>query len=345
MAAIELRSEVRLCSRLGRAHLSSWAARAGMCGGGRFRSEEPRPGRELHGMKRTYSDRKSSRALAFVLLSWPGALAAQAPGAPAAGGGLVQSGSHPLTYRVNYRPSENDTWQLYAETRGLDKANTIAAGVRETGYQTQVIDDLTPSAQPFPDASETSASNYYPTSNWAADYNNYIVPGRSNNYGWYGGWYPWYGYRSYPNYYWNGGNSWNSGYWPGHYWNNGWNRGAGWNTSHRYWNNSNADRGTHNAYHEQHSQNAHHMYHAQHVSAGHHSPGHHAAARHASNASYGHRGTGHRGAGTRTAGHRAAAHHAAGHAARGHGRGGRGGGGHHSPGRNAAGHSGRHHDP
>ena len=84
----------------------------------------------------------------------------------------------PATYRVNYRPSDSDPWQLYAETRSLDKANTIAAGVKESGYQAQVVDDLTPSAQPYPDAAETSASNYYPTSNWASDYNYYIVPGR-----------------------------------------------------------------------------------------------------------------------------------------------------------------------
>jgi hypothetical protein len=294
-------------------------------------------------MRRTESQRLISRMLALGVLAFSGAARAQPPGGPAAAGGLGPGGSNPPTYRVNYRPSISDVWQLYAETRGLDKANAIAASVKEAGYQAQVVDDLSPSAQPYPDASQTSASAYYPASNWAADYNNYIVPGRGNNYGWYSGWYPWYGYRSYPNYYWNGGNSWNSGYWRGHYWNNGWNRGAGWNTSHRYWNNSNADRGTHNAYHEQHGQNAHHMYHPHHVSAGHQSPGHHAAARHASNASYAHRGTGHRGAGTRTAGHQAFAHRARGHAGGGHRGGARGGG--RSPGRHAAGHSGRHHDP
>ena len=122
------------------------------------------------------------------------------PDSAAAQQGLAGGGSNPLTYRVNYRPSDNDPWQLYAETRSLDKANTIASGVKESGYQSQVVDDLTPFVQPFPDASQTSASSYYPTSNWAADYNNYIVPGRSYNYGWYGGWNPWYGYRSYPNY-------------------------------------------------------------------------------------------------------------------------------------------------
>ncbi len=295
-------------------------------------------------MRRTHQQQIVWGALAVVMagLSSSGARAA---GAAAVHQGLADGGSNPLTYRVNYRPSDRDPWQLYAETRSLDKANIIASGVKESGYRSQVVDDLSPFAQPFPDASETSASNYYPTSNWAADYNNYIVPGRNYNYGWYGGWNPWYGYRFYPNYFWNGGNSWNSGSWRGHYWNNGWNRGVGWNSSHRYWNNSNADRGTHFAHSERNGQNAHQMYHAHHVSAGHHSPGHHAAARHASNASYAHRGTVHRSAGARTAGHRAAAHHAAGHAARGHAGGRRGGAGHHSPGRNAAGHSGRHHDP
>jgi hypothetical protein len=253
-----------------------------------------------------------------------------------------------MTYRVNYRPGENDPWQLYAETRDLAKANKIADEVKESGYQAQVVDDLTPSAQPFPDAAETSASAYYPGSNWSADYNYYVVPGgRYNNYGWYGGWNPWYGFRLYPNYWWNGGRSWYSAGWPGHYWGHGWHRGAGWGAgwsgSHRYWNYSHPDRGTHSTYNDRHGEHAHHMYHAHHMAAGHHSPGHHAAARHSSHSSYAHRGIGHRGAGRRTAGHRGAAHHAAGHAARG-GRG-HGAGGHHSPGRHAAGHHGRHHDP
>jgi hypothetical protein len=291
--------------------------------------------------------RRASAILPVAVLSWSVVLApgggarAQAPAAAA----QAQAGFAPLHYRVNYRPAESDPWQLYAETRTLDKANQIASDIGQTGYLTQVVDDLTPSPQPYPDAAVTSASGYYPTSNWAADYNNYVVPGRGYGYGWYGGWYPWFGYRSYPNYWWNGGNSWNSGYWPGHYWNSGWRRGTGWNSSHRYWNNSHADRGTHFANHERNSQNAHHMYHAQHASVGHHQAGHHAAARHASNASGDHRGTGHRGAGARTAGHRAAGHRAAGHAARGHAGRGRAGGHRNSPGRNAAGHHGRHLDP
>jgi hypothetical protein len=273
-------------------------------------------------------------------LSPPAGGQAQAPG------GVAQPGAKALRYRVNYRPTSSDPWQLYSETRSLTKANTIAAEVKSSGYESQVVDDLTPSPQPFPDSSETSASNYYPSSNWAADYNRYVVPGGNYSYGWYGGWHPGYGYRSYPNYWWNGGSSWNSGYWPGHYWNSGWRRGEGLVNGHRNWNNSHVDRGTHDAHHERHSQNAHHMYHPQHNSAGHHSPGHHAAARHSSHASSDHRGTGHRGAGARTAGHRGAAHRAGGHAARGHtGRGGRGGGHRNSPGRNAAGHHGRHLDP
>jgi hypothetical protein len=298
-------------------------------------------------MRSPSTRRHVSAILPVAVLSWsvvlaPGGTArAQVPAA----GGPAQAGSAPLHYRVNYRPAASDPWQLYAETRSLDKANRIASEIGQSGYLTQVVDDLTPAPQPYPDAAVTSASGYYPTSNWAADYNSYVVPGRSYNYGWYGGWYPWFGYRSYPNYWSNGGSSWNSGSWPGHYWNSGWRRGAGWNSSHRYWNNSHADRGTHFANHERNSQNAHHMYHAQHASVGHHQAGYHAAARHASNASADHRGTGHRGAGARTAGHRAAGHRAAGHAARGHAGRGRAGGHRNSPGRNAAGHHGRHLDP
>src|SRR5207248_1790437 len=71
----------------------------------------------------------------------------------------AQPGSNPLRYRVNYRPSDKDPWQLYAETRSRDKANTIASEVRESGYRAQVVDDLTPAPQPYPDASETSASD------------------------------------------------------------------------------------------------------------------------------------------------------------------------------------------
>ena len=271
--------------------------------------------------------------------------------------GQGQTATNPIRYQVNYRPTANDPWQLYAATRGLDKANAIATELQSTGYQAQVVNSLTPSPQPYPDAAETSASRYYPTSNWSSDYNYYMVPGGNfNNYGWFGGWNPGYGYRSYPNYWWNGNRSFYGAGYGGHYWGGGWRRGGGWggagwsggawNGNHRNWNNAHVDRGTHNASHERNSANAHHQYHAQHNSAGHHQPGHHAAARHASNASAGHRGTGHRGGatGARTAGHRSTAHRAAGHAARGHGA--RGGGGHHSsPGGHAAGHHAAHHDP
>lgn len=95
----------------------------------------------------------------------------------------MQPSLNSLRYRVNYRPTASDPWQLYTETRSLDKANTVANEVRGTGYQSQVVDDLTPAPQPYPDASETSALNYYPTSNWAADYNHYVVPGRGYSYG------------------------------------------------------------------------------------------------------------------------------------------------------------------
>ena len=173
----------------------------------------------------------------------------------------VKVATNPIRYQVNYRPSANDPWQLYAATRGLDKANAIAAEVQSTGYLAQVVNNLTPSPQPYPDAAETSASSYYPTSNWSSDYNYYIVPGRSYNYGWYGGWNPRYGYRSYPNYWWNGNRSFYGAGYGGHYWGGGWRRGGGWggagwsggawSGNHRNWNNSHVDRGTHNASHEQ----------------------------------------------------------------------------------------------
>jgi hypothetical protein len=89
-----------------------------------------------------------------------------------------------VKYRVNYRPSDADPWQLYAQSRDLSKANAIAAEVRQTGYQAGVVDDATPVPQFYPDATDTSASGYYPTSNWAADYNQCVVPGGNYGYGW-----------------------------------------------------------------------------------------------------------------------------------------------------------------
>jgi hypothetical protein len=279
------------------------------------------------------------------ILAAPGGVHGQPPD------GQAVTATNPAKYRVNYRPTASDVWQQYAETRSLDKANAIAAEVQTSGYLSQVVNDLTPSPQPFPDMAETSASRYYPTSNWASDYNYYVVPGSGYNYGWYGGYNPSYGYRSYPNYWWNGGSSGYGGGWGGHYWGGGWRRGDGVSTSHRNWNYSHVDRSTHDPYNERHSDNAHHQYHAQHTSAGHHQPGHHAAARHASNHSADHRGNSHnRAGGARTAGHHAGGHHAAGHSSRGHtGKGGRGGGrggGHHaSPGGHAASHHAGHLDP
>ena len=268
----------------------------------------------------------------------------RAQDAPADRQAAPRAGS--VRYRVNYRATGQDPWQVYSETKNRTKAESVAAEVRASGYQAEVVNDLTPSPQPYPDPAETSASGYYPTSNWAADYNTYVVPGGNYNYGWYGGYNPLYGHRHYSNYWWNGGNSGYGGGWGGHWWNRGWHHGEGWG-AHRHWNNSHAHRGSHFAHHERHGQHAHHMYHPHRNTAGHHTAGHHAAARHASNHSAEHRGTGHRNAGARTAGHRAAGHHAAGHAARGHaGRGGRGGGGaHNTAGRHAGGQHARHLDP
>jgi hypothetical protein len=264
-------------------------------------------------------------------------------------------------YRLNYRPSAADPWQVYTEVRSLDKANQIAAELGQTGYQTQVVSDLTPSPQPFPDAAQTSASGYYPTSNWAADYNQYVVPGgRFNNYGWFGGWNPWYSHRVYPTYASNSGSYWQSGTYRGHNWNRGWNRGwngagwwggggwnggGGWSGSHRNWNSSHSSRGSHESASERSTRNAHHSSHTHRASAGHHTAGHHAAAHHASHASADHRGTGHHAAGRRTGGHQTAHHAAGGHAGRGHSRGGQHGGHRSSAGHHAAGHSARHHDP
>ena len=66
-------------------------------------------------MRRSYSEPMISGALSLAILTWSGAVAAQAPGAGIAQEGLVRSSADPPAYRVNYRPSENDTWQLYAQ--------------------------------------------------------------------------------------------------------------------------------------------------------------------------------------------------------------------------------------
>src|SRR5581483_3258158 len=116
-----------------------------------------------------------------------------------------------------------------------------------------------PTPQPYPDAAATSASNYYPTSNWASDYNYYNVPGGSNyGYNWYGGWNPWNRVGVYNTYAYNGGRSWTGGWWRGGGWTSGWNRGGGygwgggWSGSHRNWNYSHGDRYSHSGYGDHH---------------------------------------------------------------------------------------------
>ena len=265
-----------------------------------------------------------------------------------------QTATNPLRYQVNYRATANDPWQLYASTRSLRKANAIAAEVKSTGYLTRCRQQ--PDARPAaitPILRRPSASRYYPTSNWSSDYNYYVVPGGNYNYGWYGGWNPWYGYRSYPNYWWNGGRSYYGAGWGGHYWGGGWRRGGGWggagwsggawSGNHRNWNNSHVDRSTHGATMSGTANRLIISTTPQQHSAGHHQPGHHAAARHASHASAEHRGAGHRGSGAAPA--PAAIERAAHHAARGHGGGARWRRHRRSPGGHAAAHHAGHHDP
>lgn len=261
---------------------------------------------------------------------------------------LGQSTSETPRYRVNYRPDDKAPWQLYAETRSQDKANAIAAEVKQTGYLAEVVSGTTPLPQPYPDVENTSASGYYPTSNWTSDYNQYVVPGGGYNYGWYGGWNPWYRHRVYGSYVGGFGRNWNNGWYRGHGWNRGLNRGydwnTGWNHSHRGYNYNHASRRSHFAHHERHEQHAHHGFASHRATTGHHAAGHHAAAWHGSHSAYGHRGTGHFAHGARTGGHRANGHRAGGHAMRGH-RGGGGRGQHNSAGRHAGGHHARHLDP
>ncbi len=101
--------------------------------------------------------------VAAISLAWAGSISARAGGAqaqPPGGEGLTAT--NPIKYRVNYRPTANDPWQQYAETRSLDKANAIAAEVQGSGYQSQVVNDLTPFPHVFPDMAETSASALLP---------------------------------------------------------------------------------------------------------------------------------------------------------------------------------------
>jgi hypothetical protein len=122
---------------------------------------------------------------------------------------FAQQGTGAARYRVNNRPDASSPWQLYVETRALPKANAIADEMRQAGYQAEVVDDSAPLPQFYPDAANTSASAYYPTSNFAADYNTYVVPGGgSYGYGWYGGWFPGYRHHVYANHWWNGGRYW-----------------------------------------------------------------------------------------------------------------------------------------
>jgi hypothetical protein len=242
---------------------------------------------------------------------------------------------------VNYRPTASDPWQLYTEARTPAKASAIAGEMRQAGYQAEVVDNSTPLPQFYPDAANTSASGYYPTSNYAADYNTYIVPGGGYGYGWYGGWNPWYRHRVFPGYWWNSGRYWHGGGWGAHGWSHGWNHaynwGDHWNHSHRNWNHSHADRGTHATHSEHHAAAAHHGFAGHRATAGHHLAGHHAAAWHGNHHAADHRGTGHSARGARTGGHRGSAHAGAGHA--------RGGGGHRTAGRHAGGMHARHMDP
>ncbi len=143
---------------------------------------------------RVWASRFGRLAGAAIWVIVAAAASAGAQGQPGPG----QTATNPLRYQVNYRAAASDPWQLYASTRSLEKANAIAAEVKSTGYETQVVDNLSPAPQPYPDAAETSASRYYPTSNWASDYNYYVVPGQTYNYGTFGGWNPWYGYRCVP---------------------------------------------------------------------------------------------------------------------------------------------------
>ncbi len=250
-------------------------------------------------------------------------------------------------FRVQYRADSGANWQDYLETRSKEKADTVAKEMKESGYQAQVVNDQTPAPQPYPDQDNTSASGYYPASNYASDYNTYLVPGGNYGYTSYSGWNPGYRHYWFPGY-WNGGSSWGwgGGWWGGHGWHGGWHRGYhwhdGWHHGHRSYNHSHANRGTHYAHHERHANQAHHAYNNHRNTAGHHMAGHHAAAHHATSHTADHRGTGHHPAGARNGGRRAGAHSANGHAFRG----GRGGGGRgNSAGRNAAGAHGRHLDP
>jgi hypothetical protein len=278
--------------------------------------------------------------MAIILVPWAIGFALVSPVAEELRQGQ-QASAAPVRYLVNYRPAATDPWQAYSEARTLAKANTIADEVRQAGYQAVVVDHSTPVPQAFPDAANTSASGYYPTSNHTVDYNTYVVPGGQYGYGWNGGWHPWYRHHFYPGYAWTSGRNWHTALWGAHGWSHGWNHaynwGDHWNHSHRNWNHSHADRGSHATHSERHANAAHQGFAAHRATAGHHSAAHHAAAWHGNHHSAAHRGTGHFAHGARTGGHGGGAHAGAGHV--------RGGGGHGTAGRHAGGMHARHMDP
>ena len=223
--------------------------------------------------------------------------------------------------------SENDPWQLYASTRSLEKANTIAAEVKSSGYQSAGREQLDAGAAALsgcgrnqcvailPDVelvvglqllrrsrpdTTTTAGTAAGIRRTAID----LIPttGGTANRSWYGVglWRALLGWRLAAR------------------------RRLGWRglerrrverQSSQLEQQPRRSQHARCAAHERHSEHAHHQNHAHRNTAGHHQPGHHAAARHANHASAEHRGTGHRARGARTAGHRAAGHRAGGHAA------------------------------
>lgn len=248
---------------------------------------------------------------------------------PLSQGGVSEQQAGRVPFRVEYRASDRAPWLTYAAARTREKADAIAAEVRETGYQAKVATPGSPSPLPHADGSLYRTSAMNPSVTYENDYNTY-QPGSSYGYNWYGGWHPWWRSHWYHGYTWNNGG----------YWHNGWWRGHGWHDGHRSWNHRYGDRRSHFAHHERAHDAQHHQWNHHHNAAGHHFAGHHGAARHGTRHAGSHPGTHHAAHGRGVAGHHGA-HPAGGHAARGHA-----GGGHHtSPGRHAGGHHGTHHDP
>ncbi len=207
------------------------------------------------------------------------ALAAQSTGAA----GPAQTATNPIRYQVNYRASANDPWQLYAATRSLDKANTIAAEVKSTGYQSagreqpdagsaavsgrgrnqrvailpdvelvvrlQLLRRSRPELQLRLVRRLESVVRLSLLSQLLVERRTVVVWSRLGR--------ALLGWRLAARRGWGGA---------------GWSGGA-WSGNHRNWNNSHVDRSTHDAHHERHSEHAHHQYHAHHNTAGHHQPG------------------------------------------------------------------------